>query len=102
MKTTTHFASIIATALLATAPAFAGQWDGNPEVHQSIINELDLPQYVGTGMSADQPRFDIYNGAFHGPDIDARGFTVGSAAPELGHGDKYGWAVLDVSGWPIR
>ena len=97
MKTTTLFTSLITAGLLAAAPAFAGQWEGNLDMQGSILNDLDKPAFVGTGMSMAKPRVYIYGSAFTSPDIDASGFAVGSAGPEKGHGDIYGWAVLDVS-----
>lgn len=95
MKTTTLFTSFIATGLLAAAPAFAGQWEGNLDMQGSILNDLDKPTFVGTGMAVAKPSVNIY-GAFAGPDIDASGFAVGSAGREKGHGDTYGWVVHDV------
>lgn len=92
----TSILSGLAAGLLTTAPAFAGQWDGNFDLQGSILNDLDKPAYVGTSATAEKPRIDIYVG-FTGPDLDASGFAVGRAGPEKGQGDTYGWAVLDVS-----
>ena len=96
MKVTTLFASIIGSSLLAMTPATAGPWDGNPDLEQGILNRLDQTAYMGTSMAGERQRVDIYNGAFTGPDVDPRGFAIGSANPERGHGDQYGWILLDV------
>jgi len=96
MKSTTLFTSLIAAGLLATTPTFAGPWDGI-DMQGSILNDLDKPAYVGTGLGTAKPRPDIYNGAFAGSvDIDKTGFAVGNAGPEKGQGDLYGWSVLDL------
>jgi hypothetical protein len=97
MKTTTLFTSLITATLLASAPAFAGTWDDNIDMRDSIINDLDKPAFVGTSMAVVKTRIDPYNGFATGSsEIDQSGFAVGSAGPEQGHVDNYGWVVLDV------
>ncbi|PIV89095.1 MAG: hypothetical protein COW48_02405 [Hydrogenophilales bacterium CG17_big_fil_post_rev_8_21_14_2_50_63_12] len=96
MTRTTLFTSLIAAGLLATSPTFAGPWDGNLDLQGSILNDLDKPAFVGTGL-AQASRIDAYNGAFAGnADLDQTHFATGHAGPEKGYGDTYGWAVLDV------
>ncbi|MCP5278445.1 MAG: hypothetical protein H6935_08785 [Thiobacillus sp.] len=100
MKSTTLITSLIASGLLATS-AFAGTYwggDSNPDAYGYVLNDLDKPAFVGTGFSMASPRIDAYNGFTAGNgDIDQSGFAIGAAGPEKGHGDNYGWAVLDVS-----
>ena len=60
---------------LAAAPVFANDWDDNPDMRQSILNDHSSG-YVGTG------------------------FSPGKL--ERGSGDTYGWAVLDVQAGDIR
>lgn len=70
--------SILASAILAlaTSSVFAGQWDGHPDVGQSILNDISSGGFVGTSFS--------------------------SAKPERGSGDTYGWALLDVQADAVR
>ncbi len=98
MKTTTLFTSLIAAGLLASAPAFAGLWgEGGTDTYGHVLYDLDKPAFVGTGMAVAKTRIDAYNGIVAGnPEIDQSGFAIGSAGPEKGFGDNYGWAVLDV------
>jgi len=100
MKTTTLITSLIASGLLATS-AFAGTYwggDSNTDAYGYVLNDLDKPAFVGTGFSVASPRIDAYNGLVaSNPEIDQSGFATGSAGPEKGFGDNYGWAVLDVS-----
>jgi hypothetical protein len=97
MKHTTVIASFIATGLLAAAPASAELWGGvSSDTYGSVLHDLDKPAFIGTGLSMESPRIDIYNGAFSGPDLDGSGFALGKAGPERGQGETYGWAVLDV------
>lgn len=67
----------LAAAILAivASPGFAHDWDGNPEMAQSILNDHDSG-FVGTGFSP--------------------------AKLERGTGDTYGWAVLDAQAGDIR
>jgi len=83
--------------LMVAMPASAGEWD-NPDMEGSILNDLDRPAYVGTGLSETSPRVYIYgsSGAFPNPDIDHTGFAVGTAGPEKGDGDLYGSVLFDV------
>lgn len=63
----THLAAAILA--IAAAPVFAHDWDGNPDMAQSILNDHSSG-FVGTGFSP--------------------------AKLERGSGDTYGWIVLDV------
>lgn len=100
MTRTTITTSLIAAALLAATPAFAGQWEGNPDLQDSILNDLDKPAFVGTSMPMARQRIDVYHGAFAGSaDIDHSGYSVANGSPETGQGDQYGWVVIDVGGW---
>ena len=97
MTRTIRFASLIAAGLLAATSAFAGPWDGHNEMQQSILNDLDKPDFVGTSMAESRPRISVYQGAFsRNSDLDQSGFAVGAAHPERGQGDSYGWIVLDI------
>lgn len=71
----THTLLGAAILAFATAPALAHDWDGNPDMQQSILNDLSSG-FVGTGFS--------------------------SAKPERGFGDTYGWVVLDVQAGDVR
>lgn len=75
MKLTYTF---LGTAILALAasPVFAGPWDGNPDMDQSILNDATSSGFVGTSFS--------------------------SAKPERGSGDLYGWVVLDAQAGNVR
>lgn len=57
--------TLLAPALftLAVAPVFAGGWDGNADMEQSILNDLSEGPggFVATGLPADKPA-----GAFDG------------------------------------
>ena len=68
---------LISLAVLAFAATsvFANDWDGNPDMRQSILNDHSSG-YVGTGFS--------------------------SGNLERGSGDTFGWAVLDVQAGDIR
>ncbi|MCP5277918.1 MAG: hypothetical protein H6935_06075 [Thiobacillus sp.] len=70
--------SILTTAILAllTSSVFAGQWDGNPDMGQSILNDITSSGFVGTSFS--------------------------SAKSERGSGDVYGWVVLDAQAGDVR
>jgi hypothetical protein len=83
--------------LMAAIPASAGEWD-NPDMEGTILNDLDRPAYVGTGLSETSPRVYIYgsSGAFSDLDMDHTGFAIGAAGPEKGDGDLYGSALFDV------
>lgn len=59
----------LAVLAFAATSAFANDWDGNPDVAQSIINDHSSG-FVGTG------------------------YAPGKV--ERGTGDTYGWIVLDV------
>jgi hypothetical protein len=102
MKNLSHIAAMAGllgagALLLAAAPAVAGQWD-NPDMEGSILNDLDRPAYVGTGLSETRARVHVYGapGAFPNPDIDETGFVIGTAGPEKGDGDLYGSILYDV------
>jgi len=101
MKSTKLFTSLIATGLLVATSAFAGPYwggDSNSDAYGYVLNDLDKPAFVGTGFSVASPRIDAYNGFTAGNrDIDQSGFAIGSAGPEKGKGDNYGWVVLDVN-----
>jgi len=83
--------------LLAAAPAVAGRYDGNPDLEHSILNDLDRPAYVGTGLET-RERVRVYSNsaAFPNPDIDQTGFVAGMAGPEEGVGDMQGSILYDV------
>lgn len=70
--------SILTAAVLAlgTSSVFAGQWDGNPDVGQSILNDISSGGFVGTSFP--------------------------SSKTERGSGDAYGWAVLDAEAGDVR
>lgn len=71
----THTFLGAAILVLATSPVFANDWDGNPDMQQSILND-HAGGFVGTG------------------------FSPGKL--ERGSGDTYGWAVLDVQASDVR
>ena len=71
----THTFLGAAILALATSPVFAGQWDNNLDLQQSILNDISAGGFVGTSFS--------------------------SAKAERGSGDTYGWAVLDVQAGDI-
>ena len=99
MKNIHLFTAITEVTLLAASSAFAGQWDGNPELESSILNDLDRPAYVGTSLSDTRKRVHIHgapNAAFPNHEIDETGYVVGMAGPEKGHGDAYGSILFDV------
>ncbi len=105
MKTTHLYASIIGAGMFAISSAFAGPWDGNPDMESSILNELDRPAYVGTGLQETRARVYIYGAlgsSFLSHDIDQTGFVVGTSGPEKGHGDRYGSVLVDVGALPVR
>ena len=91
MKTT------IAVAILALAasPVFANNWDGNPDMEQSILNE-HRGGYVGTSFvsgASERGEGDTYGSILH--DIQAGERHVphkpgDSHAPEKGSSDTYG------------
>jgi hypothetical protein len=91
-----------ALLMIAAPPAIAGQWDGEPDLEMSILNDdLSRPAYVGTGMS-DRARVYIYpsrDSAFPNQDVDLTGFATGTAGPEKGDGDLYGSILFDVGAW---
>lgn len=72
----THTLLGAAILAIAASPVFAGQWDGNPDMNQSILNDITSSGFVGTSFS--------------------------SAKTERGSGDSYGWAVLDVQAGDVR
>jgi len=104
MKNLKHNANLagllgaVALLMLAANPAIAGPYDGNPDLESSILNDLDRPAYVGTGLSETRARVHVYSapGAFPNPDIDQTGFVTGTAGPEKGDGDQYGSILFDV------
>ncbi len=99
MKITRLITVVMGTAALAATSAFAGQWDGNPDMESSILNDLDRPAYVGTSLSGTRKRVYVHgtpNAAFPNPEIDETGYAVGTAGPDKGHGDAYGSILFDV------
>lgn len=99
MKITHLIAVVMGTAALAATSAFAGPWDGNPELESSILNDLDRPAYVGTSLSDTRKRVYVHgtpNAVFPNHDIDETGYAVGTAGPDKGHGDAYGSILFDV------
>jgi hypothetical protein len=84
--------------LMAVTPAVAGRWDGHPDLEQSILNDLDRPAYVGTGLAETRAHVHVYgpSRAFPNPDIDETGFATGMAGPEKGDADLYGSILFDV------
>jgi hypothetical protein len=91
-----------ALLMIAAPPAIAGQWDNDPDLAMSILNDdLSQPAYMGTSMS-ERPRVYIYPGrdsAFPEQDVDLTGFVTGTAGPEKGGGDLYGSILFDVGAW---
>lgn len=75
MKRTPIFAATT-ILFLAAAPALAGQWDDNPDLRQSILNDVTSTGFVGTSLS--------------------------TSKMERGSGDTYGWVVLDVQAGDVR
>lgn len=99
MKITRLITAAMGTVALAATSAFAGPWDGNPELESSILNDLDRPAYVGTSLSDTRKRVYIHgtpNAAFPNPEIDETGYVVGTAGPDKGHGEVYGSILFDV------
>lgn len=103
MKNTTRFTSVIAAGLLASAPAFAGDflWDvsnpvGSRDTYGHVLYDLNKPAFVGTGMAMAKTRIDPYSGLVAGNTEINR---TGSAGPE---GDFFGWVVLDIGAWGSR
>lgn len=86
-----------ALMMLAAIPASAAKWD-NPDMEGNILNDLDKPAYVGTGLPETRARVHVYGapGAFPNADINETGFLVGTAGPEKGEGDLYGSILYDV------
>jgi len=100
MKRNVHIVTLAALALLAASPVSAGVFgEGNADVRDTILNDLDKPAYmVGTGLSAASPSVDIYHGAFAG-DLDGR-LAVGAAGPEKSFG-PWGEGNSDAHGTVI-
>lgn len=97
MSSMKFFGGIIAAGLLAASPVLAGPHDGNPDMEQSVLNDLDKPAYIGVGKTVEMRRIDPFRGALSGnPDIDQSGFVVGTAGLERGEADLYGWVLYDV------
>lgn len=99
MKSTHLIAAAIGAAMMATTPAFAGPWDGHPDLENSILNDLDRTAYMGTSLPDMRMRQHIVglpNAAFPNHDIDETGYVVGTAGPEKGYGDEYGSVLFDV------
>lgn len=65
----------LAILTIASSSALAHDWDGNPDMQQSILND-HASGFVGTSFSA--------------------------AKPERGSGDVYGWVVLDAQAGDVR
>jgi hypothetical protein len=83
--------------LMAATPAVAGQWEGHPDLGDSILNDLDRPAYMGTGLTEVSPRVRVY-GASGSPDTQGdAGFAIGAAGPEKGNSDLYGSILFDVN-----
>jgi hypothetical protein len=102
MKKLNHIATMAGllgagALLIAAAPAIAGRYDGHPDLEHSILNDLDRPAYVGTGLET-RARTSVYpvSGAFPNRDIDETGFVIGTAGPEKGMGDMHGSILYDV------
>jgi hypothetical protein len=99
MKRNAHIVTLAALALLAAPSVSAGVFgEGNADVQDTVLNDLEKPAYMGTGLSADSPSIDIYHGAFAG-DLDGR-IAVGAAGPEKsfgpwgeGNSDAYGTVI---------
>ncbi len=101
MKKLNHIAAMAGllgagALLIAAAPAIAGHYDGNPDLESSILNDLDRPDYVGTGLADTRARVQGAAGRFSNPDIDETGFVIGTAGPEKGVGDMQGSILYDV------
>jgi hypothetical protein len=84
---------MLAVAFVA-APACAGQWDGDPDLQESILNETDEPPYFGTGLPERGPQVNFYGSLMSEPDTN--GFAAGRADPEEGHNDEYGSILVEI------
>lgn len=99
MKSLHFHAGMIGAGMLAAAAAFAGPYDGHPDLEQSILNDnLDSPAYVGTSMQDARSRIQVYNVSrtFPNHDMDETGFVDGTSGPERGQGELYGSILIDV------
>jgi len=65
----------LAILTIASSSALAHDWDSNPDMQQSILND-HASGFVGTSFS--------------------------SAKPARGSGDVYGWVVLDAQAGDVR
>lgn len=84
---------MLAAAFVA-APVCAGQWDGDPDLQQGILNETGAPAYAGTGVSEMGPRVNFYGSLIS--EQDANGFATGRADPEEGRNDEYGSILVEI------
>ncbi len=94
MKRTYTFLSAVVLAL-ATSSVFAHDWDGNPDMQQSILND-HTSGFVGTGLSAsklERGGADNYGSILL--DVQA-GDIRPAAAAEKGIGDSYGSILNDL------
>ena len=95
MNRTHTFLGAIVLAL-AAAPTFAGTWDNNPDMQQSILNDLS-GGLVGTSISTgkvERGTGDMYGSIV----LDVRAGDVRhSAGAEKGKGDAYGSVILGVN-----
>lgn len=85
----------LAALALLSSPVLAHDWDGNPDMQQSILN--DHPEaYVGT--SARESIRELGEGDSYGQVLlDVSAGKVGkNFGREKGEGDSYGSILLDV------
>lgn len=89
--------TLIASALLAlaAAPAFAVDFDGNPDNEQSILNDHGNRGYVGTSFSAPS-KIERGTGDLYGSILLDVGARPSSAGAEKGQGDWYGSVLNDL------
>lgn len=91
--------TVFGTVILAfaAAPVFAVNFDGNPDLDQSILNDHGNPGFVGTSFSAgkaERGTTDNYGSIL----LDLRaGQAMSTTGPaEKGQGDNYGSILHDV------
>ncbi|MDP2787416.1 MAG: hypothetical protein Q8O79_05005 [Pseudomonadota bacterium] len=97
MKTLIPLATLAlaGTLAFATTSAFARDWDDNPDMRQSILND-HAGGFVGTGFSPAKLERGV-GGTYGWVVLDVQaGDIKPSAGPEKGYGDTYGSVLNDL------
>lgn len=94
-----NLSTVIGTVILAFAavPVFAANFDNNPDLDQSVLNDHGNPGFIGTSFSAgktERGTTDNYGSILL--DLNSGQMHALKGTAEKGQGDNYGSILHDV------